>query len=504
VRPESIDRVRKALAVVACALALGLAARAGGALARSSAAPAIPALVRVGSELVAAGTHGSDVAHRIATAWSAQRFSVQVGDSLVEGTRSELGAHLDEAALAARIDRALDPSSLLAAHHARVAPGTPIDVPLDPIFDASILLTRLEPLREAIDGVATSARIDPRSGHVTRERTGRRLDVHATLDAVERALRSGDARVDAVILTSVPRLTAAQLETVRVDALLGAFETHYSGMPEAADRTFNLRVAAMHVDGTVLMPGDELVFDDVVGERSEVNGFRPAPQIASGEVVDGVGGGTCQVAGTLHAAALFAGLPITERHPHSRPSAYLWMGLDAMVTWGGMGLRFRNDLDTPIVIGMTMEGGVLRAEIRGARAGRIVTFARRIDETSPFAVREVSDASLPSGVRVVRQRGVPGFRITRYRTVRDPERNQAVRERDESSYPPTDEIVRVGSGPAAPPGYVAETGDAHPEYLADEWLSATEVTGGSLDVVRTGGVTARPGWTRTMIRETRP
>jgi len=154
---------------------------------------------------------------------------------------------------------------------------------------------------------------------------------------------------------------------------------------------------------------------------------------------------------------------------------------------------------------MTMEGGVLRAEVRGARAGRVVTFARRIDETLPFGVREENDPTLPSGARVVRQRGVPGFRITRYRTIRDPAHNHAVRERDESSYPPTEEIVRVGTGPAPPPGFVADVGDPHPEYLADDWLSATEGPGTheALDVVRTGGVTARPGWTRTMIREAR-
>jgi len=380
--------------------------------------------------------------------------------------------------------------------------GTDLDVPLDPTLDPAVLFARLDAMREAIDADARDAHIDPRSGRVTRERNGRRLDVHATLDRVEQALARGESSVDAVVETTVPRYTADQLGTVRIDALLGFFETHYSSLPEAADRTFNLRVAAMHVDGTVLMPGDELVFDDVVGERSEVNGFRPAPQIASGEVVDGVGGGTCQVAGTLHAAALFAGLPITERHPHSRPSGYLWMGLDAMVTYGGMGLRFRNDLSFPIVIGMTMEAGVLRAEMRGARATRLVTFARRIDQALPFGTRDENDASLPTGVRVLRQRGVPGFEITRYRTVRDVEHNQAFRERDESRYPPTDEIWRVGTGGATPEDFVAPAGDAHPEYLADTYLSATEgpTTHDALDVVRTGGASAQSGWTQTMVR----
>lgn len=498
-RPENVDRARKVASGLAFLLALGLAARAGAALGRGSAPPPRPsAVVSVAGVAIASGDSPLALARAQAEAWGRESLTLRVGDEVITGTRAELGGRIDEDALAARITRARSPGSLLVRHHG----AGPIDVPLDPTLDPSMLLARLDAAREAIDRAASDARIDARSGRITAERVGRRLDVHATLDRVAEALATGTHEVDAVVTTLVPTHTAAELGAVRIDALLGFFETHYSSLPEAADRTFNLRVAATHVDGTVLMPGDELVFDDVVGERSEVNGFRPAPQIASGEVVDGVGGGTCQVAGTLHAAALFAGLPILERHPHSRPSGYIWMGLDAMVTYGGMGLRFRNDLPFPVVIGMTMEGGVLRAEIRGARASRLVTFARRVDETVPFGVREERDPSLPEGVRVLRQRGVPGFRITRYRTVRDVTLNQAFRERDESSYPPTEEIWRVGTGAPPPPEYVAETGDSHPEYLCDSYLSATEgpTTQDALDVVRTGGATSVSGWTRAMVR----
>jgi vancomycin resistance protein YoaR len=489
--------VGSALAFVA---ALGLAGRAGAELARARTTPPPAPSLTVAGVALPPGEAASAAAARIAQAWASERLTIHAGETTLSGTRAELGAHLDEAALAALLARGHDARSLLRLHHASTRGGTDIDLPIDVVLDASALTARLEAARDTIDTPARDAHIDPRSGRVTREHAGHRLDVHATLDRIEAALRAGESAVDAVITTEAPRHTAAALEAVRIDALLGFYETRYSTLETAANRTYNLRVAASHVDGTVLMPGEELVFDDVVGERSEVNGFRPAPQIAAGEVVDGVGGGTCQVAGTLHAAALFAGLAITERHPHSRPSAYLWMGLDAMVTYGGMGLRFRNDLPFPIVIGMTMEGGILRAEVRGERSGRMVSFARRIDSTAPFAVREERDPSLPAGVRVLRQRGVPGFRITRYRTIRDLEHNQARRERDESQYPPTEEIWRVGAG-ATPPGpdYVAPEGDTHPEYLADTYLSATEGPGVSgLEVTRTGGASSVSGWTHAM------
>ena len=357
--------------------------------------------------------------------------------------------------------------------------------------------------RDRIDTPAASARIDPRTGRVTPERQGARLDVHQSLDRIERTLASGGREAACVVEAEQPARTSEMLAGVRVEAVLGFFETRYSTLEESRDRTFNLRVAASHIDGTVLMPGESLDFNAVVGERNEVNGFRPAPQIASGEVVDGVGGGTCQVSGTLHAAALFSAMTITERSPHSRPSAYLWMGLDAMVSYPNQNLVFRNDQPFPVVVGMTMEAGVLRAEIRGEHAAHLVTFARRIDSVTPFAVREVEDSTLPTAVRVLRQRGVPGFHITRYRTVRFVVRNQAIRERAEDTYPPTEEIWRVGTGAAAAPGYEPPAGDAHAEYLADHYLSATEGDGTehAMDTVRTGGRTAVVGWTRALITQ---
>lgn len=507
-RPEHLfswDRARLLASGLAFLAALGLAGRAGveHARARVNEQP-VAFEIRVLGAPVDETAVPAEAAHAIAVAWADETLAIRVGErEIVHGTRGGLGASIDEVGLAALITRARNPRSLLRRYHAQLGRGPSIDLPVTVSLDARSLLGTLTSERERVDTAAASARIDPRTGLVTPERHGQRLDVHATLDRIETSLAQGEHEVLAVVAAEAPLRTAEMLRGVRIEALLGFFETRYSTLAESADRTFNLRVAASHLDGTVLMPGESLDFNAVVGERNEVNGFRPAPQIASGEVVDGVGGGTCQVSGTLHAAALFAGLAITERSPHSRPSAYLWMGLDAMVAYPNVNLVFQNDQPFPVVIGMTMEAGVLRAEIRGERAAHLVTFARRIDETMPFSVREVADSTLPSGVRVLRQRGVPGFRITRYRTVRDLERNQAVRERAEDAYPATEEIWRVGSGPAAPVGYVVPAGDTHGEYLADQYLSASVGVGteDAMDIARTGGRTAVVGWTRALIRE---
>jgi hypothetical protein len=78
------------------------------------------------------------------------------------------------------------------------------------------------------------------------------------------------------------------------------------------------------------------------------------------------------------------------------------------------------------------------------------------------------------------QRGVAGFKLRRYRIVR--EGANAVRERWDDTYPPTQQIVRVGIGDM-PKDSVKSQDDQHPEYLADELLVVTQ---GSADDTEDG------------------
>jgi vancomycin resistance protein YoaR len=309
-------------------------------------------------------------------------------------------------------------------------------------------------------------------------------------------MEAGRDEVGLVVQMRRARRTMSDLDGVSMAAKLASFETRYDASFRAEDRSFNLAVAAEKIDGMVVLPGERFDFNAVVGERSEANGFRVAPVIAAGEVVDGVGGGTCQISGTLHAAVFFAGLPIVERHPHSRPSSYIKLGLDAAVSYPNLNFTFDNDRDHPIVVGFTVGGGIARATLWGAENDLQVTFVRRVDETVAFQEREVEDPELPRGVRVLSQRGVPGFELTRWRIVRDVARRQAVRERLEDEYPPTTQIWRVGTGGSRPDGYTPPPGDAHLEYVADEYLSLTDGAGLEAPIeVRRPGRTGNYGWT---------
>lgn len=497
-----LERARVVGAVTCFAAAGGLGAwvlaqHDGPSVARAAAPPVE---VRAGATAIDKGEDALAFARALAREWEAAPLTLEVpGEDPITRPRRGFGATLDVERLAAQLRQATDTTSAMRRYHAAVASGRPLTLRLPVRIDEAATFERLADLKDRYDRRPSDARANVRTGEVSPHRDGRLLDVHGTLDAMRDALERGErvARADVEIRRA--HRSADDLGGLDLGHVLASYETRYANTAESRDRTFNLRVAAEKIDGLVVMPGETFDFNEAVGERSEANGFRPAPVIAGGELVDGVGGGTCQVAGTLHAAVFFAGLPVVERQPHSRPSTYIFMGLDAVVSYPQLNFRFRNDLDTPVAIGFTVEGGVARAELRGAPMRRMVTFVRRVDEIAPYDERDVEDSSLPRGARVLRQRGVPGFTVTNFRIVRDLDANQAERTRVTDTYPPTQQIWRVGTGGVAPEDYTPPEGDTHGEYTADGYLSVTQGEGvQGTQVLRRAGRSGSYGWTEQM------
>lgn len=128
---------------------------------------------------------------------------------------------------------------------------------------------------------------------------------------------------------------------------LGRYQTKYH---DNTQRGNNVRLAASSINGTILLPGQEFSFNNVVGQRTAARGYKIAHVYVNKQVVDGIGGGICQVSSTLYVAMMIAGLQATERHVHCLPVDYLKPNLDATINWGTCDLRFINTFDFPIVI----------------------------------------------------------------------------------------------------------------------------------------------------------
>jgi len=386
---------------------------------------------------------------------------------------ARLGAEIDRAHLAEVVRAAFDPqraSSRFVQQHGGDTADRTLDLPVPIRIDTARALAALLAIKREVDRPPTDAVVDLEARRLLPDRPGYRLDVYGTLARVDEAVARGSSEVRAVGQTVAPRVVASALGQVQFDEVLGWYETRYSRAARHRARTYNLRLAASRLDGTVLPAGAVFDFNETVGPRDEAHGYKVAPVIAQGELVDGIGGGTCQISGTLHAAVFFAGLDVVERAPHTRPSSYILLGLDATVAYPTINFRFKNNFDFPVVVHETVKAGVVRAEILGPHRRRTVTLFRRIDKVLPFDELERETDRLPRGKRLLQQRGVPGFETTVMRVVRDGA--YAVREKRVNVYPPTTQIVAVGTGESHAKGKIKE--DRHPMYRAAEYLALTQ------------------------------
>ena len=78
-------------------------------------------------------------------------------------------------------------------------------------------------------------------------------------------------------------------------------------------------------------PGQEVSFNDTVGQRTEAKGYQGAAAYNNGEVVQEIGGGVCQVSTTLYNAALKAGMKISMRRSHPFEPSYVTPGMDCLL-----------------------------------------------------------------------------------------------------------------------------------------------------------------------------
>ncbi len=321
--------------------------------------------------------------------------------------------------------------------------GGGVSVPLVIGLEPDVLTDFLMDLKLALDAPAREARIDFATGDVTQERQGAALEVHTAAAAIERAVIATRTRaVDLPFSPIEPALTADTLRSLDHSVVIAQFSTTYPRRGTNAARAFNVEHGAAKLDGAIILPGRIMSFNGIVGERSLEAGFREAPEIFEGEMVEGVGGGTCQVSSTFHAASFYAGLEIIERTPHSRPSSYIRMGLDATVSYPTVDLRIRNPYPFAVVVRAMTGKGRLTVEILGPTSP--VTVSLHTAVIQRFAFEEIieQDPSIAAGVVYVVQYGLPGYLLRRVRTLTYADGTVRV-EKDKDHYPPTTHIVRV-------------------------------------------------------------
>jgi hypothetical protein len=253
--------------------------------------------------------------------------------------------------------------------------------------------------------------------------------------------------VGAGAVLSTP-LAHAEAQDAGARVVVGRFTTTYANDAEHKSRASNVELGAEAINGKVIAPGATFSFNDAVGERTAAFGYERSIVLRDGMIAEGVGGGACQVASTLHAAALLGGLEIVARAPHSRPSAYIRMGLDATVALGAaspaIDLKLKNTMGVPLTIHARAARGTLDVWIDGGPgAVRLdVTLASEIVERMTFSRVVERDKRAKDDTVRVKAFGIPGYRVKRTRELRAPDGTVKHDVRFDV-YPPTNEVVQI-------------------------------------------------------------
>lgn len=140
--------------------------------------------------------------------------------------------------------------------------------------------------------------------------------------------RSGD-----LVMQLTPVAPAVTKASLQENYALRAIGTTPIDPASTENRTNNIRVCFNKINGLVIGSNETFSFNRRVGMRTYSNGFFTAQEYAYGELVDGVGGGSCQASTTVYLAALTANMKITDRAAHSGSVSYTALGQDATVYW---------------------------------------------------------------------------------------------------------------------------------------------------------------------------
>lgn len=191
------------------------------------------------------------------------------------------------------------------------------------------------------------------------------IGIDFNVDEVKQMLQEYQETYTIKLIYTTPAVTKNQIGTEAFPDLLASFSTKYNASDR--DRTTNLKLASNKINGVLLMPGEEFSYNQTLGPRTAAAGYKSAKIFSNGEVIDGIGGGICQISSTLYNAVLYANLEITDRRNHQFVTSYLKAGLDATVVYGSQDFKFKNSRKYPIKIISNVSNGVAKIDIFGVK-----------------------------------------------------------------------------------------------------------------------------------------
>ena len=361
-----------------------------------------------------------------------QQYAVEIGQDCLVVTNGKSGRGINAVKVVSAIANACTNASLDAPIKVQIE-----DILPDPINpDAFCEEYNREPVDAVCDQSGDTVNI-----------IGEVVGVKIDCDQAKRIIKENEHSTESYTIPALityPEVTAAELEAEFTDCVIGTFSTNYSS--SSPNRKENIRLASDKINGRILNPGEVFSFNDIVGPRTAATGYKVAHVYSGSKVVDGIGGGICQVSSTLYNAVVFADLEIVYRTNHSLPVSYVPLGRDATVSYGTIDFKFKNNKETPVKLEVLADGNNLTVNIYGRKKYlKDISIETAITGSRQYSTTVIKDDTMYEDERKVEERGANGTNTQSYKVIKE---NGEVVSRTplaKSSYSPTTQVERVGT-----------------------------------------------------------
>lgn len=277
-----------------------------------------------------------------------------------------------------------------------------IEIPMDNVWPDKIDIEKIhdEIYKEVQDAYLTE---NPITIHPEVE------GIDFDIEEAKKILENDSEQYEIPLKITKPNVTMEQIGAEAFPNKISFYSTRYDGGD--VNRSTNLELACEKINDVIVLPGETFSYNKTLGERSKAAGYKTAKVYENGEVVDGIGGGICQISSTLYNAVLKANLEIVERRNHQFITSYVEEGRDATVAYGVTDFKFKNSRKYAIKIKASASNGVATIEIFGIKEEieYQISFDTKTISTIPYTVKYIDDNTLKTGTEVVKQKGANGI-----------------------------------------------------------------------------------------------
>ena len=234
------------------------------------------------------------------------------------------------------------------------------------------------------------------------------IGIDFNIEDAKKILEENKEQYEIPLQITNPQVTLSNLGSEAFPEKISAYSTRYDGGDK--DRSTNLEIACKKIDEKIVLPGETFSYNKTLGARTTKAGYKTAKVYENGAVVDGIGGGICQISSTLYNAVLKANMQTVERRNHQFITSYVPEGRDATVAYGVTDFKFKNTRKYAIKIKATASNGVATRSIYGIKENPEynITFETKTISTIPVTEKYIEDNTIAEGTEEIKQKGANG------------------------------------------------------------------------------------------------